>query len=421
MKKRMTAVSLALVLLLSCCTGCALFETEYTYAERFAEPLNQNTGDAIEIRNYSMLKAAILDLINSHALSAELRFSNYNGVVSDDLAAVCLEIKSANPMGAYAVDTLTYDSSRIVSYYMAEIHISYQKTAEEIRSIHSVVSGAELGNYLRDEVLAESMEKAAVRSYASDLDEESIAAILENIYFSDPVRFVLPVSAVIETYPKDGPFRIYEISLDYHELPAQRKEMSEAMKARIAELLQPTLPEAPAEKAWEVAQRLSGSLTEAESAYRSTAYGALAEHSADSLGIALAYSALCREAGLECLVVRGSIGAMGTEEHYWNMLGIDGEHYHADISRFAAEPQSTFLMDDAAFWGTYIWDTEAYPACSGPLHYPEPAQTEDAEQPAEGGEAETGEQPEEPPEPVEEPLPGEGEQPPADEALKNRP
>ena len=421
MKKRMIAVLTALVLLLSCCTGCALFETEYTYAEPYAEPLNQNTGDAIEIRNYSMLKAAILDMINSHKLSAELRFSNYNGVVSDDLAAVCLEIKSANPMGAYAVDTLTYDSSRIVSYYMAEVHISYKKTAEEIRSIHSVVSGTELESYLRDEVLAASAAKAAVRSYAADLNEESIAAMLEKIYFSDPVRFVIPVSAVIETYPKDGNFRIYEITLDYQEIPAQRGEMSETMKARIAELLQPTLPETPAAKAWEIARRLSGSLTEAEGDYRSTAYGALAENSADSLGVALAYSALCREAGIECSVVRGSIGAMGTEEHYWNMLGIDGEHYHADISRFAAEPQSTFLMDDAAFWGTYIWDTEAYPACSGPLRYADAAPAEDAEKPEENGEAESGEQPEETPEPTEEPLPEEEQQPPDEETMKIRP
>ena len=106
MKKRIAAFSLVLVLLL-CATGCGMFETEYTYSEPYVDTLDRDTGDATEVRNYSMLKAAILDMINSHQESAEFRFSNYNGTVSDDLAAVCLEIKSTNPLGAYAVDTLS--------------------------------------------------------------------------------------------------------------------------------------------------------------------------------------------------------------------------------------------------------------------------------------------------------------------------
>ena len=420
MKNRISAALLALALLFGC-TGCALFETEYTYAEPYTETLERDTGNATEIRNYSMLKAAILDMINDRKTAGELRFSNYNGVVSDDLAAVCLEIKSSNPMGAYAVDTLTYDSSRIVSYYVAEIRITYKKSLEEIRSIRGVASETELEGILR-EALSSSQERVAVRTYLPSVDEGAIAALLEKICFSDPVNIVIPVVPEISAYPGEGSNRIFEIVPDYREIPMQRAMMSAALRSGVGELLSGELPAAPEGKALEIARRLDAGLTGQPGRYGGTAYGAICEHGADSLGIALAYAALCREAEIECIVVRGSIGAMGTEEHYWNILRIGDDYYHADISQFPFGEQYAFLMDDDAIWGTYIWDTEAYPACRGPLRYADAAPDIPEE---EHGEEETGAQTPETeetpaPEETEPPVPTESDAPEdAEEAPKN--
>jgi len=368
MNHRLFSAALALSMLFTC-TGCALFEKEYIYSEPYAETMIRDTGDMTEIRNYSMLKAAILDMINHRELDGELRFSNYNGTVTDDLAAVCLEIRTDNSMGAYAVDTLTYDSSRIVSYYIAEIHITYKKTLEEIRSVRSVINGTELRDYLSTDVLPASLVKTAVRSYDTEMDETKIAAIIEQICFSDPVSFVIPVEATIESFPRGGKLRIFELVLDYQENPMQRTRMRETIQAGMDELLAEQLPERPENKALIIAQRLIARQDGEAGSYGSTAYGAIAERNADSRGIALAYCALCKAAGLECMVVRGSIGTMGTEEHYWNIIRIDDDYYHVDVSQLAVSPSRAFLMDDDGVWGTYIWDTEAYPACRGTLRY----------------------------------------------------
>jgi len=400
MKRKLLSLAIALTLLFSA-SGCALFEKEYTYSEPYAETLERDTGDATEISNYSMLKAAILNMINERQFSGELRFTNYHGTVSDDLAAVCVEIKSSNPLGAYAVDTLTYDSSRIISYYIAEIHITYQKTKEEIQSIRNVNSEADLEACLKNALLS-SQAKLAVRTYAPSIDEGVVSALLDRICYQDPVSIPVPVTAAIDVYPKEGSSRIFELQLSYQESPSRRADMGTTVQTRIQELLSEPLPAEAPQQALEIANRLTESLTEPTGSYPGTAYGALAEHGADSLGIALAYGALCRAAGLDCMVVRGSIGAMGTEEHYWNILRLDEDYYHVDLSRFGLGMQNAFLLDDDTIWGTYLWDTTAYPACSGALRY------SDLVSPAAG--AEPADQPDAPPEETptpETPEPGE--------------
>ena len=399
--------------LLTVLGGCALYDKDYEYSEPFTGRLEPAGGNALEIRNYSMLKAALLDMINNRRPSGELRFSSYNGNVSDDLAAVCFEIKSVNPLGVYAVDTISYDTSRIVSYYIAEISITYRRSAEEIGSIHTVAASSDLAPYLREQVLTERAERAVLRTYAPQIDENSILGVLEELYLEDPAELVLPVEAEIESFPREGSSRIFDIALRYPLTEERRSAMSGVIRSRaeaLCALVAAQEPETAAETALECARALCDSLREsARGSYGSSLYGALVERSADSQGLALAYCVLCRALGLECMVVEGSAGAMGSEEHYWNILTLDGENYHVDISRFTETPELSFLADDDAFWGVYIWDTERYPACSGTLRYTDlvPPKEEEEEEaagtaaPGEPGAPEepdpAGETPEEPP------------------------
>ena len=172
MKKRLLALLLAAALGLS---GCSLYEAEYSWSEPFSGSVVSVGGNAAEVRNRSMLKSALLSLISTHAESGALSFQHYNGSAVDDLAAVCLEIRTENPLCAYAVETISYDTSRIVSYYTADVSIVYKRTAEEIRAVQEVFSGEEL-----DAALAGAMARfdhtLALRVYTANVDETSLAA-----------------------------------------------------------------------------------------------------------------------------------------------------------------------------------------------------------------------------------------------------
>lgn len=399
MKKKALSLLLAGLFVLSCCGCGSAFEAEYHYSEPFVDSVFPRNGNAVEIRNYNMLKTAIISLISNHEEKGELRFSNYNGSVLDDLAKACLEIKTENPLGAYAVETLSHDTSRIVSYYTASIHIEYRKTAAQIQSIIGVSGGAELQNVIREKI--STYEKEIVtRIYSPQVDAMFVADTVREAYFSDPVSIVLEPAAEIVSYPAGGINHIYDISIQYGLNKVALQDMSARLSAAVEALTQQLAATDEAHLALDCANSVYYQLGGENAAYPSTAYGALVEHSADSKGMALAFQALCNAVDLECRVVQGSIGSMGTEEHYWNIIRLGEDYYHVDISQFVFDRSYAFLMSDEMLWGTYIWAAENYPACAGTMRYSDLIPTETVDDEA-SPEPESGEIPEQDAEKIE--------------------
>ena len=109
MRKRALLVLTALSLMLSASACASVFAASHSYVTEYSDEI-ESIGDSsgTEIKNYSQLKNAISDMVNSGQTAGELSFSGYTGSVRDDMAAACYEIKTQTPMGAYAVDELNY-------------------------------------------------------------------------------------------------------------------------------------------------------------------------------------------------------------------------------------------------------------------------------------------------------------------------
>lgn len=63
--------------------------------------------------------------------------------------------------------------------------------------------------------------------------------------------------------------------------------------------------------------------------HSSDAYGCLINGKAKCSGIANAYSFLCNRAGIECRYIHGGVGGDG---HGWNIIKINGQWYHVDVT-----------------------------------------------------------------------------------------
>lgn len=366
MTKRVLPLILAGTLLLS---GCAsLYEREYRYSAPFSYTTRDRSGDATEIGNYNILKTALIDLISAHEEHAVFRFSNYNGSVVDDVAAACLEIRTANPLGVYAVDTLTYDTSRIVSYYTADINVTYRRSAEEIRRIEGIASLPGLRERLREAVGA-GEEQVVLRVYSSQVDAAYLADTVARFQLTEPVAVVLPPEVAVDSYPSEGVSRIHDIRLEYTPGPDRLAEMSRQLYARVVALAATVTAEDAPHLALACAELLYALAPPDPELTDGCAYDALVEGHGDAKGLALAYKALCDALEIPCLVVHGNAGSLGAEEHYWNIIGLENDFYHVDVSRFGGEKADAFLLRDGQLWGTYLWNTEEYPACEGNLHY----------------------------------------------------
>ena len=425
MKRLLCALLAGLVLL--ALSGCrSAFERDYYYETPYSGDIGTRSDRATEIRNYSMLKTALTNMIMNHTERGEFRFSSYNGSLSEDLAAACFEIKSDHPLGAYAVESLSYDTSYVVSYYMANIYVTYKRTAEELNSIVYTTTPSDFDDGVRRAV-DDSRPSLVIRCFSPGIDEAHIRGLVQRYYYDNPVAVPTEPAVEVTAYPADGDNSIYDIRFRYS-VDAQRKTaMSTALEEKVRELAESmTETEAPA-LALEAAAALSERCADGnpEALYADTAYGALMRSSADSKGIALAYRAVCAALGIECTVVEGAFGTMDTERHFWNIITLDGANYHMDVSAYADDPAGACLLSDDALWGRYIWETSEYPVCRGPLSYAEvagiPVEEPDGEpelpgeQPEEPAKTDEGEEPPQespPPEtepPQETPGPGEGE------------
>ncbi len=423
MKNRFIAILLALALMTA--SGCASpFEAEYSYSADYSDTVDSDlSASGTEIRTYTALRSAIIGLINEGETEGEFRFSNYNGSVAEDLAEVCLDIRSSTALGAYAVEELTYALNRIVSYYSATIYITYSRTPAEIAGVVQVSGVTELEDTVAAAMNAFS-QKLVVSLYSLTVDEDYISRLVHSCYISDPLTTVLEPQVSVTGYPESGASRIYELELSYGAAGGALSAMRSALTAAVNEAVSGLTVEGDVYLALECARRLvSGCEFGAEGA-DSDPYAAILGGSADSQGAALAMKLLCDAVGVECIVVEGYSSAQTGSAHWWNIVTIDDVSYHIDVERMALDGEGEgFLLSDSDIWGEYIWDTDSYPECSGTLSYydlaepdiePPPPHTEQPEETDEPAVSEPPAQTEAPtptPEPTETPTPTETPEP----------
>ncbi|MBQ8568409.1 MAG: hypothetical protein IJ446_04245 [Oscillospiraceae bacterium] len=101
--------------------------------------------------------------------------------------------------------------------------------------------------------------------------------------------------------------------------------------------------------------------------YADTVYGALVDKKALCEGYARAFSYLCSRSGIENIIVTGTAG----EAHMWNMVKLDGNWYHVDVTwdhpdRLLSEHYpdmvlyNYFLVSDADLTGSRTIDDRMF-------------------------------------------------------------
>ena len=354
MKPRVIALALALSLIL---TGCAsMLERPYLrITTHESVSAGENSPSALRVESYQDLVNAILYLVTERAEHGVLGLYNYTADVESDLTRACMEVAQEDPLGAYAVDYIRHDWSLIVSYYEANIYITYRRTPEQVASIVSVTGSSAIRRALRN-MLADFSSEAVLRvNYFTGGDEQYFLDLVRQAYYDDPGTALGMPEAEINIYPNEGQQRIVEFTLTYPESRTTLLRRTQQLSQKVESLA--PLPAAPEE----LYSLLSEDLTITEEEGCGTAYHALVVGRADSEGAALAYQLLCDRAGVECVLVRGGLGGA---PHFWNIVtDAEGTCYHVDPSA------GLFGLSDEELTeaGAYQWDRAEYPVCVSPV------------------------------------------------------
>lgn len=354
MKKRILALALAVAgcLLLSGCK--AMLARSYSVVIPHADrPTTAEDPSVLRVENYRELVSAVLYLVSEGAEEGVIQLHNYDGEEESDLTAACLEVATQDPLGAYAVDYIKHELSRVVSYYEATLAIRYRRSEEQRKSIVSV-NGDQAIREALSTALEDISAEAVLRVPYFFGDEETIKNLLREAYYAHPALALGLPEAQVNLYPDSGRERIVEIELTYPEEAETLREKREKLAHQVAALL----PEGDRPSGEDAARRALELLWDSaryDPEGGSTAYAALVEGTADSEGMALGCALLCRELEVDCTVREGELDG---EKRFWNQVEIsDGETLCADPSRGRTWAETAFSPEEFSTLGYFFPET----------------------------------------------------------------
>ena len=124
------------LLLLTLC-GCG-FLRENTYVA--VTPHDEDYGITVDsnvltVNSYLSLKNALINMVEDGVKEGVIRAEAYGGNLPEDLSQAVEEVSRQTPLGAYAVSSMTYDYSKIVSYYEIHVNTTFRRSLDEIQSV----------------------------------------------------------------------------------------------------------------------------------------------------------------------------------------------------------------------------------------------------------------------------------------------
>ena len=130
MHKRYIAGILLAALLVSLCGCTSVFDKEYLSVRSYEEPSNLLTdADTTQIRNYAGLMRALNTMAAQYERSFVLAFGDYDGIIADDLAAACEELRTGTAIGAYCIESVSYETEQVIAYCESEEEFNTQMQA----------------------------------------------------------------------------------------------------------------------------------------------------------------------------------------------------------------------------------------------------------------------------------------------------
>lgn len=358
MKWRYLCPVLLLVLILS---GCDWMDSSYSSVTPHQQPSQSQNVGGLRASNYLELCRVLERMISSGTEAAVINVSQYDPDAVDkgmDIAA--RYARYSYPIGAYAVDRISYEVGSSGGAPAIAVKITYRHSAMELQRIRKA---------------ADMEGVAALVGAALDRCEAGIVILVDAYAPVDLVQLVqdyglnhphtvMEIPQVTEDiYPATGNQRVLDLKFTYQTSREDLRQMQSQVK--------PVFEAGALYVSGDGAQRqkytqLYAFLMERFAEYQiktsiTPSYSLLRHGVGDSRTFAMVYGELCRRAGLSCRIV---VGTRDGEPWFWNMIEDEGYFYHVDLLRCQAEGGFRVLTDNQM--KNCVWDYSAYPVCEGP-------------------------------------------------------
>lgn len=355
--KRLLPIMLVLSLLL---TGCGWLDGSYSRITPHQQHSAGNESQVNEARNYLQLRNALVNMVDT---GEEKRVISVVGFEEEQLAQsmdmAVRYIKNNYPVGAYAVENITYELGNIGGAVAVAVDITYIHGKSEIRQIRQVAD-MDQARTLIEEALTQY--DPSLIMLVGSYEPEDIHQMVDDFAAENPDVVMETPEVAVQTYPDTGYRRVMELKFTYQSGRDSLRSMREVVQRvfRSAALYVSN----DAGDSQKLSQ-LYAFLMERFDGYQiktsiTPAYSLLNHGVGDSAAFAKVYAEMCERVDVECLVV---VGTRNGEPWCWNIVQEDGYFYHVDLLDCQIRNDFRTLTDGQMT--DYVWDYSAYPACPG--------------------------------------------------------
>ncbi len=218
MKKKLIAPLLAALLLL---TGCGSFlNREYSSSEPHSHAyFGGDDRSVLRLDTYQDLVNGLLTLVTGRAADGTIWLypsGNMPGA-AEAMERACAEVQQETPLGAYAVDYITYTIDDTAhNYSVVNLTIGYRRSAEQVGAMVHVTSVSALYDLLTAAAGEHAPELVIQASYFDQRPDE-IRATAEQVQrenLPEGVAWEDVVPWQVNFYPDNGQAGIVEILLE---------------------------------------------------------------------------------------------------------------------------------------------------------------------------------------------------------------
>ncbi len=352
---RAACLLLVLCLCFGLC-GCDLWMNgSYSRVTPHKMPSEAPEAEYIEVSSYNTLYLALCQLVESARTEATVYYPKENKLTVQNYMDTAIRLVcTANPIGSYAVDKITYQVGTKGGVQAVAVRISYDRSISDIRNMKKVEEPAQ-GESLIYGALNNCAPSATF--FVENYSQTDLVQLVNSYVDANPdVCMEMPL-VTVASYPEDGASRVIEVLFTYQNSRDDLRAMQQTVSASFdSAMLYVSDGASDGEKCAQLysflalhynADNLRTSIT--------PAYSLLHHSVGDSKAYATVYAAMCNKAGVKCSVV---VGTKDSKPYYWNVVKQEEGYLFVDVLQCAR--QDSFVLRPAEQMGNYVWNYSAY-------------------------------------------------------------
>ena len=354
MKKRIVAAMLLGCMLLSGCTN--VFDGHYSSVKLHKSPSTSPADMSFSAKNPEELYNALTRLVEAGKKEAVIIVDGYDQTeVVNDTHQVSARLQTQHPIGAYAVEQIRFKHGKSGDKPALTVYIGYSDGRSDVDKIQTVNGIGQL-----EDAICEALDKweTGLVLLAKAYDETDLTQIVEDHAMENPQQVMEMPQVLVTYYPETGEDRVVDLRFVYQ----TNRESLKAMQEQVISVFSSAALYVgeDAEQKQKYSQLWSFLMERFDYQINTSitpSYSLLHHGVGDSRAFMQVYSAMCRQVGLECMMVSGTKDG---ESHYWTIIRYEDTYYHLDLLEGSFHPQTDEQMR------RYVWDYSAYPVCGVP-------------------------------------------------------